>query len=277
MVTSFGQRLSSAFRDNGQLCVGLDPSSTQLFKWGLPVSASGAEDFCNLMMDSCDGLVGILKPQVSFFEQFGSSGFSALERLLVRAKDKGYLVIADAKRGDIGSTMDGYTRAWLSETSPFTCDAVTVSPYLGPDSLEETVRVAAENGKGLFLLAATSNPEAKILQSSTGPDQQSVAARVTTYAASKNDGELDSVGVVIGAQTHLEDFGIDAGNLKSTPILAPGFGSQGALLSDARKIFGETSTSVIFSVSRSIAGDSASGLQDRVLSAVRELEKGLEI
>jgi orotidine-5'-phosphate decarboxylase len=102
-------------------------------------------------MDAAEGLVGILKPQIAFFEQFGSAGFAALERVLARANQSGFMVIADAKRGDIGSTMAGYAASWLSSTAPFVADALTVSPYLGVQSLEETVSVAKENNKGVFL------------------------------------------------------------------------------------------------------------------------------
>jgi orotidine-5'-phosphate decarboxylase len=255
--------------------VGIDPSAEQLSKWGLPLTASGVEQFSMQIMETCIDEVGILKPQVAFFEQFGSEGFAVLERILSRASDAGFLVIADAKRGDIGSTMDGYARAWLKIDGPFLADAVTVSPYLGSKSLDETVSFASNNSKGIFILAATSNPEAKPLQSSVSANNQSVASSIASYAAGLNREPLGSVGLVFGAQANLVDMAIDTGALGSTPSLAPGFGSQGAKLSNARSIFGELSEVTIFNVARSIAGDSPLGLLERVQSAKAELENGL--
>jgi orotidine-5'-phosphate decarboxylase len=253
----------------------LDPSAEQLAKWGLPVSAAGAEQFCIEMIDNCVDEIGILKPQVSFFEQFGSDGFAVLERVLVRASEAGLIVIADAKRGDIGSTMDGYARAWLSTEGPFVADAVTVSPYLGSESLDATIAFALGNFKGVFILAATSNPEAKALQSSISDNQRSVAGNVASFAAGFNREALGSVGLVLGAQANLIDMAIETKNLVHTPILAPGFGAQGAKLSNARSIYEDLADVTIFNVSRSVAGNSPLGLRERLQSAKEELEIGL--
>ena len=275
MPSSFGERLVKTFATSGQLCVGMDPSVEQLKEWGLAESSAGAEQFCMQIIDSCSGEIGLLKPQVSFFEQFGSEGFAALERVLVRASEAGFIVIADAKRGDIGTTMDGYARAWLSTEGPFVADAVTVSPYLGAESLEPTIAFASSNSKGVFILAATSNPEGKVLQSSVSENQRSIASNVASYAAGFNKKSLGTVGLVIGAQANLIDMAIETKKLVHTPILAPGFGAQGAKLSNARSIFGELAEVTIFSVSRSVAGESPVGLRDRVQSARAELEIGL--
>jgi orotidine-5'-phosphate decarboxylase len=275
LPSSFGDRLVKVFASNGQLCVGMDPSVEQLKKWGLPESAAGAEQFCIQIIDNCVGEIGLLKPQVSFFEQFGSEGFAALERVLVRASEAGFIIIADAKRGDIGTTMDGYARAWLSKEGPFVADAVTVSPYLGAESLDPTIAFASSNSKGVFILAATSNPEGKVLQSSVSENQRSIASNVASYAAGFNKESLGSVGLVIGAQANLIDMAIETKKLIHTPILVPGFGAQGAKLSNARSILGELADVAVFSVSRSVAGESPVGLRERVQSAKAELEIGL--
>ena len=275
MVSSFGQRLKESFSAKGQLCVGLDPSAEQLQKWGIDYSATGAEKFCNLIIHACQNRVGILKPQVAFFEQFGPEGFVTLQRILDRANNEGFLVIADAKRGDIGSTMDGYAKAWIESEAPFRADAITVSPYLGPDSLTSFCSIATANQKGVFVLAATSNPEARASQSASVEGGESVAGNVVSFASSVNQEGLGSVGVVLGAQTDLPGMGIDITDLASIPILAPGFGVQGARLTDATELFGPLASNAIFSVSRSVAGDNLVGLQDRVQSAVDELEIGL--
>lgn len=275
LTISFGQRLVEVFGQFGQLCVGLDPSQDQLKKWGLQGDAKGAEEFCYQLMAESEGLVGILKPQVAYFEQFGSTGFLALERVLKRASDLGFLVIADAKRGDIGSTMNGYENAWLSSDAPFMVDAITVSPYLGPESLETTASIAKDNGKAIFLLAATSNPEGKELQESIGEFGKSVAGSVVSFACKQNQVFLGSVGVVIGAKSDIPAFGVSRSELENTPILAPGFGAQGAKLTEAKDIFGDFTRSVIFNVARSVAGDSPEGLKDRVLISKQELKIGL--
>jgi orotidine-5'-phosphate decarboxylase len=171
--------------------------------------------------------------------------------------------------------MDGYARAWLASESPFQAHAVTVSPYLGPKALDQTIAFASNNSKGVFILTATSNPEAKALQSSISDNQRSVAANVASYAADFNRETLGSVGLVIGAQANLIDMALDSKQLVQTPILAPGFGAQGAQLSRARFIFGDLAEVTIFSVSRSVAGESAVGLRERVLSAKVELQIGL--
>jgi orotidine-5'-phosphate decarboxylase len=275
LVNSFGQRLLNVFASHGQLCVGLDPSSDQLLRWDLPVSAAGAEEFCNQLLDACQDTIGILKPQISFFEQFGAEGFASLERVLVRASDQSFLVIADGKRGDIGSTMDGYARAWLGSDAPFLADALTVSPYLGPESLADTVAFALQNGKGLFVLSATSNSEAEALQAATDVTGRTVAGSVSKFVSGFNQEHLGSIGVVIGAQANLDRLGINSLELGHTPILAPGFGAQGAKLSEAKSLFGDLAENVIYNVARSVAGSSSSNLKDRVLSAKFELETGL--
>lgn len=275
MQSSFGLRLLGAFEQRGQLCIGLDPSQEQLHKWGLPNNEAGAEQLCNQLMEASEGLVGILKPQIAFFEQFGSAGFAVLEKVLAKAKKAGFIVIADAKRGDIGSTMAGYAASWLASTAPFVADALTVSPYLGVKSLEETVSVAKDNNKGVFILAATSNPEAKVVQAAVDGSNESVAGAVVSFASNNNQEFLGSVGIVLGAQTNISDFGIERSQLTNTPILAPGFGAQGAQLSDASRLFDANARSAIFNVSRSVAGDSPAGLRDRVLKSKQELEIGL--
>ena len=198
-----------------------------------------------------------------------------MQRILDRAHNKDFLVIADAKRGDIGSTMDGYAKAWIESEAPFRADAITVSPYLGPDSLTSFCSIATANQKGVFVLAATSNPEARASQSASVDGGESVAGNVVSFASSVNQEGFGSVGVVLGAQTDLPGMGIDITDLASIPILAPGFGAQGAKLTDATELFGPLASNVIFSVSRSVAGDNLVGLQDRVQSAVDELEIGL--
>lgn len=275
-MSSFGARLSKVFKEFGQLCIGIDPSAEQLSSWGFPDSALGAKNFAAAMLDAAEGKVGIVKPQVAFFEQYGPSGFQVLSEVLEDARARGLVVIADAKRGDIGSTMDGYTRAWLSNEAAFLADALTVSPYLGISSLQPTIDVAKSNGKGLFLLAATSNPEAAEVQSATRSGT-SVAGQVVSYVASLNEKPIGSIGVVIGATVNLNAIGIQALELANTPVLMPGFGTQGVSLSRASELFGPLSANLICNVSRSAAGSDFAGLADRIAAAKLELELGLAL
>src|SRR5690606_2108364 len=136
------------------------PHAALLDAWALPQSARGAREFGLRTVAAAAGLVGVVKPQVSFFERFGSAGFAALEDVLSEARSAGLITIADAKRGDIGTTMDAYAAAWFTPGSPLEADALTVNPYLGVGALDSTFALAARHGKGTFVLAATSNPDA---------------------------------------------------------------------------------------------------------------------
>ena len=262
---TFGDRVRAAFGDHGRLCVGIDPHEKLLTDWGLDVSAAGVRTFGLRVVEAAAGRCGLVKPQVSFFERFGSAGFAALEEVLAAARAAGLLVIADAKRGDIGSTMDAYARAWLTTGSPLEADAVTLSPYLGVGALEETLRYAVSHGKGAFVLAATSNPEASALQSAriaadagdASTDGMTVAGAIATEVASFNrgttaDASWGSIGLVIGATVDLVERGIPDDLEPIAPILAPGFGYQGARSEDRETIFGRLAPAVIVAESRSI-------------------------
>ena len=273
-VSSFGQRLLKTFEQKGQLCIGIDPSVDQLRSWGLPISAEGAKSFSFSMLDAAQDDVGIVKFQVGFFEQFGPDGFSHLSELLADAKSRNLVVIADAKRGDIGSTMSGYAAAWLSREAAFACDALTVSPYLGSDSLAETANVALENDRGLFVLAATSNPEASALQSAIR-DGRTVARSVLEFAEQYSGAGLGSIGVVVGATVNDVDLGLDFSGSLKIPVLVPGFGAQGAALADARSLLSGYADTAICNVSRLVAGASLDGLSSRVSKAKADLEVGL--
>ena len=284
MPSTFGSRLEAAFEQHGQLCVGIDPHAALLGEWGLPDSAAGIEEFADRVIDGASQRVGIIKPQVAFFERHGSAGFAVLERVAVKARDAGLLVIMDAKRGDIGSTMDGYFDAWLGRTAPFVCDALTVSPYLGFDSLLPLMSECAERGKGMIVLSATSNPEGAALQkASTGGT--TIAKQIWDGLGKINQitagaGEsLGSFGAVIGATLNLAGFGLGeiqtGSSATATPILAPGFGAQGAELGDVTRLFGAGAKQVIASVSRSVLRAGASGMPKAIEAANIELASAL--
>lgn len=284
LPTSFASRLQGSFDRYGQLCIGVDPHQSLLHDWGLDDSAQGLQTFAFSVLDAAVGRAAAIKPQVSFFERHGSRGFAVLESFAERAATADIQVIMDAKRGDIGSTMDGYFDAWLSKTAPFVCDALTVSPYLGFDSLNEVMSGALENGKGLFVLAATSNPEGKSTQRAKF-EEQTIAANIWNKLESVNqinadpNAMLGSFGAVVGATLNLHAFGLSSIQIEQsliTPILAPGFGAQGAMLVEARELFGNSANRVLASVSRSILNAGVSQIGNAIDQANAELAAGLK-
>lgn len=264
---TFGARLHAALGRYGPLCVGVDPHPELLQAWGLPESVDGLERFAEICVEAFVGRVALVKPQVAFFEAYGSGGFAVLERTVEVLRDAGTLVLADAKRGDIGSTMSAYARAWLQAGSPLESDAVTVSPYLGFGSLDPVLEVAERNHGGVFVLAATSNPEGAQVQSATAGDRR-ISQVMVDEAAARNAGAdlLGSVGVVVGATlTDAPDLGALHG-----PILMPGVGHQGGTADDVRRLAGDSLRAVVPSVSREVlrAGPSVAALQAAVSRSV---------
>jgi orotidine-5'-phosphate decarboxylase len=283
LAASFGTRLDQNFAKYGQLCVGVDPHASLLEEWGLDQSVEALRTFSMSVLEASLGRVGVIKPQVAFFEKFGSRGFAVLEEFATEAQKSDILVIMDAKRGDIGSTMSGYFDAWLGKDAPFICDALTVSPFLGLDSLREVMSESLERSKGLFVLAATSNPEGKTIQRAK-VGESTISADILKNldginAVSKSAGaRLGSFGAVVGATLNFSASGIadlqsDADS--ATPILAPGFGAQGANLSEVRDLFQSSANRVIASVSRSVTGGGKNSLSGSIDQAKGELGKGL--
>jgi orotidine-5'-phosphate decarboxylase len=271
---SFGDRVRGALETFGPLCVGIDPHPHLLDEWDLDASASGAREFGLRVVDAAGGRVGIVKPQVSFFERYGSAGFLVLEQVMAAARAAGLIVIADAKRGDIGTTMDAYAEAWLTPGAPLEADAITANPFLGIGTLEGTFRLAEESGRGVFVLAATSNPDAFTAQRATLENGQTVSGRIVAEVSAHNarmtaDGSWGSIGFVIGSTVDWMDAGLSAFD-PPAPILGPGFGHQGAGPDDLRARFGSSAALVIASESRSLLAAGPTGLADAIESRVLE-------
>ncbi|MGO2746436.1 orotidine-5'-phosphate decarboxylase [Microbacterium sp.] len=277
----FGERVRLALRARGPLCVGIDPHAGLLSAWGLSESARGVREFGLRTVDAAADRVGFVKPQVSFFERFGSVGIAALEDVLRAAREAGLIVIADAKRGDIGTTMDAYAAAWLGSGSPLEADALTVNPFLGVGALESTFELAQRNGKGVFVLAATSNPEATTVQRAQTAAAQSVSAEIVAQVSTRNAhstpaGEWGSLGFVIGATVDWTAAGL-APFSPPAPILGPGFGAQGAGPADLRGRFGTAAATVIASESRSILSAGPDGLALAIDERVADYRKALDV
>jgi orotidine-5'-phosphate decarboxylase len=276
MVRSFADRLGQAFADHGHLCVGIDPHEYLLAEWGLPVSAVGAHEFGLRVVEACAGRVGIVKPQVAFYERFGSIGYKVLEDVLKEARDAGLVVVGDVKRGDLGSTLEAYGQAWLTPGSPLEVDAMTISAFQGFGALRSPLDLAARYGKGLFVLAATSNPEALAVQTAEiKREAQSgktlagaLASRVVNWNRTHSEGSpIGNIGVVLGATVDFAEFGIDLPALAESPaapILAPGFGYQGAQFSDIRRLFGPAAATTVVTASRSILASGPEALPQAI-------------
>lgn len=224
-MSGFGDRLAGATARRGPLCLGIDPHPELLRAWGLGTDADGLAAFSDVCVTAFAGFA-VVKPQVAFFEAYGSAGFAVLEHTITALRESGVLVLADAKRGDIGSTMAAYAVAWAGD-SPLAADAVTASPYLGFGSLQPLLDTAREHDRGVFVLAATSNPEGASVQRAVEPGAtpgRTVAQAIVDAAAGINAGAgRGSVGVVVGATLTAPP---DVSALNG-PVLVPGVGAQG--------------------------------------------------
>ena len=276
----FGTRLAAAMDEHGPLCVGIDPHEHLLASWGLPATAAGVREFALRTVSELKGTVAAVKPQSAFFEQYGSAGVAALEETLAAAREAGLLTVLDIKRGDIGSTMGAYAEAYLDPASALAADSITVSPYLGFGALEPAFELAAAHGKGVFVLALTSNPEGAEVQHAVR-DRDSVAGSIVSRVRARNAQVLGTTegsgpfGLVVGATigTAAHDLGLDPSDCGG-PILAPGVGAQGAGLAELRAVFGERalrSGQVLATASRAVLGAGPDGLADSAAALNRAL------
>lgn len=277
MSQPFGTRLAEAMDHHGPLCLGIDPHRHLLTAWGLNDDPQGLATFSKTVVEAAAETIGVaaLKPQVALYERFGSAGFAVLEETLELARQAQVLTIADAKRGDIGSTMEGYAQAWLADGSSLASDAVTLTAYLGYESLRPAIDLALSHDRGVFVLALTSNPEGASVQHLGGPGD-SVAKRIVDAAAQDNlpADRLGSVGLVVGATVSVaaKALDIDLAGAKA-PILAPGYGAQGARAAEMREGFGPAWPNVLVNSSRGILqhGPDLPKLKSAIADARNEL------
>lgn len=263
-VPHFTDQLAAAVRRTGNaVCVGLDPRWEQL-PWpittGREAEANGHADayldFCCGVIDVVAPLVPAVKPQMAFFEELGPSGMTALAEVIRYAQERGLLVILDGKRNDIGSTAEAYARGLLGRgVSPWGADCLTVSPYLGEDSLTPFVDVARERNAGLFVLVKTSNPGGGMLQDLVASDQtvyRHVAALVEKFSAeTAGESGYGLAGAVVGA-TYPEQLAELRAAMPHTWFLVPGFGSQGGAAKDVAPAFDANRMGAVINNSRGI-------------------------
>ncbi|MEZ6061475.1 MAG: orotidine-5'-phosphate decarboxylase [Planctomycetaceae bacterium] len=269
-MTSYSSRLAARIRETKTAAlVGLDPRWDQLpdeitkplggLTATLAQRADGFGQFCREIIDIVAPLVPAVKPQVAFFEQLGPPGMAALHDVMSHARSKNLIVIADAKRGDIGSTATAYADAWLAGSdagaAAFPADALTVSPYLGPDTLQPFIECAVDRSAGLYVLVRTSNPQSAAFQDRVTQDQklfEAVADVVQALNESyRGDDSYGPVGAVVGA-TWPEELSALRLRMPNTLLLVPGYGSQGGSASDVAAAFDADGQGALINSSRAI-------------------------
>lgn len=262
-VDGFGDRLAAAVQNkrNG-VVVGLDPRREQLpaslrttEQASLAKTAESFERFCREIVDVVAELVPAVKPQAAFFEQLGPAGMLALGRVVRYATEKDLLVILDGKRNDIGSTAAAYADAYLGRASAWGADCLTVSPYLGEDSLTPFVEVSQQRGAGIFVLVKTSNPGSGFLQDKT-IDGQTVYRRMADCVQSLSAGAIGAsgygpIGAVVGATYPAQLVELRAA-MPQCWFLVPGFGAQGGTARDVAGAFDESGLGAVVNSSRGI-------------------------
>jgi orotidine-5'-phosphate decarboxylase len=270
-MNDYTTRLHTAMKAKGTAAlVGLDPREDSLPEElqtilhdaagdRFELRARAYEEFSRRVIDVVAPLVAAVKPQIAFFEECGPAGLAAVRRVMRHARDAGLIVIADAKRGDIGTTAEAYAAAWLAGTdpdaAPFPADALTVSPYLGADTLTPFVDAASQRGAGIYVLVRTSNPGSGSFQSLVTGEKSVchyVAAEVERLSeATRGSGAYGNVGAVVGA-THAEELRRLRQIMPSTPFLVPGYGAQGGAAADIRPAFDAEGLGAVVNSSRNV-------------------------
>lgn len=293
-----GDRLAEEVeRKQSAVCAGLDPRAALL----PPELVEDPEDpeslarsfalFGNRICGLLAPHVAAVKPQAAFFEELGAPGMAALEEVCRTAHGLGLLVIADVKRGDIGTTAEAYARAWLGvrQGGAPLADACTVSPYLGSDGLRPFLDVAAPHGGGIFVLVRTSNPssgELQELECSGEPLYVHVARLVAELEADRaGSSSYGRVGAVAGG-THPEDLARVRKLLPQAFLLVPGYGAQGANAKDVAPAFDSRGNGALVAASRSLtfpwAASQSKGSpcppdwEEQVVHAAVEMKRELE-
>ncbi|MBB6093413.1 orotidine-5'-phosphate decarboxylase [Povalibacter uvarum] len=276
-MSTFAARLQQAIAQHSPLCVGIDPSASLLKSCGLPDTAEGAFEFGKRVLEAAQYELSIIKPQVAFFERFGSSGIRVLEELTKLSRSRGVMVLSDAKRGDIDTTAEAYAEAYFSPSSPLRTDALTTHAYLGFEALEKFLAIALRNDGGVFVVVRSSNPEGRELQQARLQNGESVAANLSRLITERNarvGSGLGPIGAVVGATC--EDAAETADQLPSSFILAPGVGAQGATIQDVLRRMPAARGRVLPNVSRAILANGSTESDIRTtIRAMQEQAKQL--
>lgn len=254
-MKSFAQRFLELARSRSPFCLGIDPTPQLLKAWNLPHSADGLAQMCETVVSAAEDRLAIVKPQIAFFERFGSKGIEVLERLIAAFQERGTLVLVDGKRGDIGSTVEAYAEAYLGSTSAFHADAITAHAYLGFGALKPLLTHAVDSGGGVFVVVRSSNVEGTPLQTAVLQNDgrtvaDSLADLITEFNQQTSGSEIGPVGAVVGAT--IEHLMPTLDRLSQSLLLAPGIGHQGATFEDLRRRFERHAVRAIPSSSRAV-------------------------
>jgi len=286
-VSTFGDRTIERCRQVGNpICLGLDPrvELTPEGTEGDPVVA--IRNFCTEIIDLVANKVAAVKPQAAFFEAWGSRGFAAFEEVCRHARERGLLVVADVKRGDIGTTAEAYAKAFLAARGPACAlaDAVTVNGFLGSDGVKPFIATGSDQAAGVFILVKTSNPSSGELQDLRLEDGRTVSEHMASLVREWNQPLGDSgygpVGAVVGA-TYPGHLASLREQLPGSILLLPGYGAQGAGAEDIAAGFDANGEGALVSASRSLTypwskeGEVPVNWQERVLAAVAEMSSDL--
>lgn len=282
-IEHFADRLLKACEEKGPVCVGLDPVFGRLpeaLQSAVPTEA--IETFCLTVLDAVAEHVPVVKPQIACFERYGADGVGVYHRVVAAARDRGLLVIGDAKRGDIGASSAHYAAGLLA--GPTGADALTVNGYLGEDALEPFLRVASEEGKGLFVLVRTSNPGGDALQGLALQDGRTVAEAVAEMVARVGerhvgDGGYSCIGAVVGATKSHEQAALRQ-RMPRQLFLVPGFGAQGGTAEGVRGCFDGEGRGALITASRSViyafdqrADDWQSGIAEAAIQLRQQIQE----
>jgi|SRR5687767_466824 len=254
-MKSFAQRFLELARSRSPFCLGIDPTPQLLKAWNLPHSADGLAQMCETVVSAAEDRLAIVKPQIAFFERFGSKGIEVLERLIAAFQERGTLVLVDGKRGDIGSTVEAYAEAYLGSTSAFHADAITAHAYLGFGALKPLLTHAVDSGGGVFVVVRSSNVEGTPLQTAVLQNDgrtvaDSLADLINEFNQQTSGSEIGPVGAVVGAT--IEHLMPTLDRLSQSLLLAPGIGHQGATFEDLRRRFERHAVRAIPSSSRAV-------------------------
>ena len=255
-MKSFAQRFLELAHSRSPFCLGIDPTPQLLKAWNLPHSIVGLVEMCATVTAAAEDRLAIVKPQIAFFERFGSKGLAVLEKLIEAFHERGTLVLVDGKRGDIGSTVEAYAQAYLGPSSAFHADAITAHAYLGFGSLKPLLTHAVDAGAGVFVVVRSSNVEGAALQTAVLSNDgrtvaDSLADMITEFNQETSGSEIGPVGAVVGATIENELLPT-LDRLPQSLILAPGVGHQGATFEDLRRRFAQHAARAIPSSSRAV-------------------------
>lgn len=264
MTTNFADRLVERVRALGPLCVGIDPHPALIPPLFGPPGPEAAASWGLALLERAAGKVAIVKPQAGLFERWGAKGFAALERVCNAAAHQDMMVILDAKRGDIGTTADGYAEGYLGAASSCPCDAITVNPYMGVETIEPFVKVAENQNKGVVVLARTSNPGSADFQARLvdGLPLYLHVARSLLPMIARLRGQSGWSGLMLVAgATGPEDAAMLREAAGDALFLVPGYGAQGAGAAEAVAGFvkrGGAREGGVVNASRSVASPEGS-------------------